>query len=65
MIITLQDALKRGHCPGGVKRWFGQHNLDFRHFVKNGIDSDLVIKLGDGFGDRVVKLAKERQGDGS
>jgi hypothetical protein len=41
MRITIDDARQAGHCVSGVRAWARSHpHLDFRDFLKNGVDSD-------------------------
>ena len=40
MLITVKDVRKAGYCLKGVKEWCITHGIDYRSFVKNGIDTD-------------------------
>lgn len=65
MIITMNDVTAAGHCARGTRRWFEQHDMDFKDFLKNGIDADLFIEKGDHLAADVVEKAKNRgQSDG-
>ena len=47
LIITVDDVQKAGHCARGARRWFEAHGLDFKSFLKNGIDAELFVEKGD------------------
>ena len=61
MIIRPDDMAKVGYCAAGVRRWFIANGLDFRDFIKNGIDADVLIATGDALTQRVIdaKIARE------
>lgn len=40
MLITVKDVRKAGYCLRGVKEWCKRNGIDYRSFVKNGIDTD-------------------------
>lgn len=48
-----------GYClvPGGAI-WFRQHGFDWRDFVKNGIDIELLRATGDAMAYRVIAKAE-------
>lgn len=54
LIITFKDVLDCGHCITGTKRWFSDHRLEFRDFVKNGIPAKVFIEHGDHLAQDVV-----------
>ena len=51
------DHVRRLHCSSGARRWFEAHGLDFRDFLKNGIDAVTFVARGDGLSFRVAQLA--------
>lgn len=62
MIITITDIRAAGHCVRGARHWFDQYNLDFRLFIRNGIDSAVMLETGDARGIDVVRKAEARRG---
>ncbi len=64
MIITITDVRAAGYCPRGIRAWFVGHGLDFRDFLRNGIDEEVLLSLGDAQADRVVSRSKKRRSDG-
>ena len=60
MIITFDDLARAGYCASGARRWFEANNLDFRAFIANGIDADVLLATGDTMAERVVALKQER-----
>ena len=63
-IVTIDDVRLAGHCARGAKVWFQQYGLDFRAFLRNGIDTETMLATGDGNAQQVVarKRARERRG---
>lgn len=61
-IITMADLEKCSMCARGTRRWFLDHNLDFKHFLKNGIAASTLIEMGDALGLRAVELTRKRRG---
>lgn len=45
-IVTIDDFRAAGICPRS-KFWFERHGLDWRGFVKNGIDVQQLKDTGD------------------
>ena len=64
MIVTVTDCRAAGHCVRGIREFFLLHRLDFKGFLRNGIDADVLLKLGDAQASNVVCRAKERDLDG-
>lgn len=64
--LTMSDALRAGHCVRGVRAWFSSQGLDFRDFMKNGIQEETIAALRDGYGDQIIarKRARETSGGG-
>lgn len=46
--ITVTDLRRAGHCASGIKRWFDTQGIDFRAFLKDGIDDETLRATGDG-----------------
>lgn len=68
MIITMADVratkgfnTRDSLCAPGARRWFHEHNLDFRDFLKNGIEEEVLLEIGDAFAVAVVEQAHGRQ----
>lgn len=64
MIITIDDIIKAGICASGARRWFNAHGLDFRDFMRNGIDAELLLATGDAYARQVVDRKLERLNNG-
>lgn len=54
--LTVQDCLAAGYCVSGQRRFFAQHGIDYRAFVRDGIavedlahieDADLARAIGE------------------
>lgn len=49
----------KGYCRDKTKAWARMHGLDFRDFVRNGIDAERLEATRDGFALALVKWARE------
>lgn len=61
MLLTITDVRAAGHCVKGARRWFAEHDLDFRDFVTNGIDTTDLAHLDDVIIDQVLARRLERE----
>jgi len=61
MRITVTDIQQAGHCAVGIRRWFNEHGLNFRSFLKDGIDAAVLLDTGDALAQRVVDLKIKRE----
>lgn len=61
MIVTIADFRRAGICPR-ARLWFERHGLDWRDFVRNGIDIEDLRATGDHQDavERVARAAMER-----
>lgn len=48
-----------GFCLSGTRAWFARHDLDFRAFVRQGIDEEALLATGDGIAIAMVAWAHE------
>lgn len=62
--ITINDIRRAGHCVKGAREWFERHDLDFREFVKNGIDEEDLLRIGDGLATNVVEHKRKLERNG-
>lgn len=46
-LITMNDVMRAGYCPSGARRWFRQHDLDFRDFMQNGVKASVLLAVPD------------------
>ncbi|MDR3444693.1 hypothetical protein [Dyella sp.] len=67
MIVTTRDLFtipgysKRcGFCRSGARHWFATHHLDWTHFVKHGIDAQILEATGDALALALVAWARKR-----
>lgn len=60
-MITMTDCRAAGYCATGIRRWFHEYNLDFRDFLKNGIDEATLLATGDACAHKVVELKRKRE----
>lgn len=48
-------------CLAGTKAFFISHNLDWKDFVKNGINEEKIIQTNDAMALKVVEIAHGRK----
>ncbi len=61
MRITITDIRQAGHCVAGAREWAKAYDIDFRDFIKNGIDADVLLATGDAMAEQVVQRKIERE----
>lgn len=58
IIVTTRHVRAAEMCLiPGARNFFARHNLDFRAFVKEGIDAQLLAATGDAMALAVVAIA--------
>jgi hypothetical protein len=62
--ITIDDIRKTGHCVAGARDWFFRHDLDFRDFIRNGIEEEKFLASGDVIAAQIVQATRDRRGNG-
>lgn len=62
IIVTSRHCRAADMClTPGAREFFKRHNLNYRDFIKNGIDADVLIATGDAMALQVVAIAKAEQ----
>ena len=64
LIVTINDVRAAGLCVNGSRAWFTRHGLDFRAFLREGLDADTLLATGDAMAQRVVDCARKEQEQG-
>ena len=59
--VTIDDVRAVGLCVNGSRAWFERHGLDFRAFLRDGLDAETLLATGDAMALRVVEHAYTRQ----
>jgi hypothetical protein len=52
--VRIEDIISAGHCVRGARRWFEQHGLNFRAFIKDGEDPAVLLATGDALAEQVI-----------
>jgi hypothetical protein len=50
---------RRGFCRGKSRDWFRAHGLNWKQFVREGIDASVLEATGDGLALALVAWARE------
>jgi hypothetical protein len=58
-IVTVTDIRRAGYCAPKIRTWFELHDLDFRAFLKDGIDIERLREIGDGHAMRVIATVEK------
>ena len=64
VIVTIDDVRAVGLCVNGSRAWFERHGLDFRTFLREGLDAQTLLATGDAMAQRVVDCARKEQEQG-
>lgn len=62
MKVTVSD-MRPKFCMSGIRRFFARNNLDFRLFLREGIDAEELLATGDHQAIEVVESARVRNGE--
>lgn len=69
MIVTIRHLRsipyfrpKPGFCLKKARVRFREHGLDFKAFVRDGIDETTLLATGDGMAEALVRWAHESEG---
>lgn len=60
-IVKAEDCQALGFCMKSVRIWANQHNIDFRAFVRNGVDAEILLATDDEFARQAVAQARKRE----
>lgn len=60
VIVTIDDVRAVGLCVNGSRAWFARQDLDFRAFLREGLDAQTLLATGDAMAQRVVEHAEAR-----
>jgi len=64
MIVKPQDCLDISFCVKGQRQWFALNGLDFRKFVREGYDSEVLLATGCQLAKDAVAQAEKRISNG-
>jgi hypothetical protein len=60
LIVTIDHVRAAGLCVHGTRTWFARQGLDFRAFLREGINADVLLATGDAMALRVVECARQQ-----
>lgn len=63
MIVRIEDVRAAAQCVSGARRWFQQEGLDFRSFLIEGLDAEILRATGDPLALRAIAEAEKRLKD--
>ena len=64
MMVYIKDAVELGYCIKGLKEFCKRHDIDFKDFVKNGIEADIILKIEDAMAFKLVEYARSKRMEG-
>ncbi|CAQ45379.1 hypothetical protein V3O09_07005 [Stenotrophomonas maltophilia] len=63
LIVTIAHVRAAGLCVNGSRVWFVRHGLDFRAFLREGLDAQTLLATGDAMAQRVVDCARQQRNE--
>ena len=63
LIVTIAHVRAAGLCVNGSRAWFARHGLDFRAFLREGLDAETLLATGDAMAQRVVDCARQQRNE--
>jgi hypothetical protein len=60
LIVTPTDCQRCGFCAPNMKTWADANGFDIRHFLRHGIDAELLRATGDALALKAVAEAERR-----
>lgn len=58
MKVYIRDFKGTGYCPAGQKRFCDAHGIDWRDYVRNGVDAQVLLDSGDDMARAMVEIAR-------
>lgn len=58
-LITIDHVRAVGLCVNGTRTWFARQGLDFRSFLRDGLQAEVLLATGDAMALRVVEHARK------
>lgn len=63
-LFTIPGYSRRpGFCRGRSRQWAERNGIDWKAFVRDGIDADVLLATGDGLAIALVEWARKRQAE--
>lgn len=60
MIIVRMSHVRKAHlCSRGACAWFKQRNMNYTHFLQNGMAIEMLEDTGDAFAMAVCRVARD------
>lgn len=59
--VRIKHIRQANYCASGTRAWFERYGLDYTDFLKNGIDAERILAVGDHFGLVVVERARAEE----
>lgn len=57
LLITMRDMRRVGFCAAGVEAFFMREGLDYLHFVRHGIDAQILLDTGSALARKCIDAA--------
>ena len=72
LIVTTGDVFtipgfntRPGFCRDRSKEWARRNGIDWKTFVREGVDADVLLATGDAFAVALVTWARKRREEGA
>ena len=60
MKITVADARMQGYCLAGIRRVCTKYGLDFRAFIRDGLEAEDLARIDDAQVRKLIEAAHGR-----
>ena len=60
MVVTMTDLRQIGMCSSGAWAFCNKWGFDYKDFLENGIEVDLILSTADGMGKEVIDHIKNK-----
>lgn len=64
ILVTSSHMRSAGICVNGARQYFAKNNLDFRDFLKKGVDAEILRATADPVAMRAIAEAEKESSDG-
>jgi len=61
ILVNIKHARQLKYCVRGCKTFCEKYNIDFKKFVKEGVDAEEFLKTGDAMALKLVEHVKKQE----
>lgn len=61
--VFIRHTRGLGMCCSGVKSWFEKKGLDYRSFLTEGVDEELLLATNDAMAEKAVEFMRKEENE--